>query len=119
MQNLRTMYYNTISEKPIDDKMWTNTERVGQRTNYFNRFHGLNKTKEVNNLNLANEFRGLLILDYYEALNNCDTGEHKTINTFDRENLSGTRLRIGKRKSKATKELFPNPYYLTKYILKK
>ena len=119
LQNLRTMYYNTIPEKLIDDKKWTNTERAGQKTNYFNRLHGLNKTKEVSNPYLATEFRGLLISDYDEALNNCDTGEYKTITAFDRESLGGTRLRIGKRKSNATKELFPSPYDLTKYNIEK
>ena len=73
----------------------------------------------MNNLSFANGFKGLLISDYDEALNNCDTAQYKTITTFDRKSLSGTRLRIGKQKSKATKELFPNPYDLTKYILKK
>ena len=121
LQKIRTMYYNTVPEKLIDDRKCIKTEReISNKTNdNFNRLHGLNKSKEVSSPYLASEFRGLLISDYDEALNNCDAGDYKTLTAFDRETLGSTRLRIGKRKSNATKELFPSPYDLTKYNIQK
>jgi len=58
---------------------------------------------------MASDFRGLLIADYNHALNNCDTGNYKTLIQKDKEIIG-----LVKRKSNATKELFPSPYDLTK-----
>ena len=68
----------------------------------------------MTNAFLESDFRGLLIADFPEALENCDTGDYKTLTHAERESLDGTKVRVGKRKSNATRELFPSPYDMTK-----
>ena len=108
------MYYDTVPlklYKPTENSLGLQTMKGSEK---YARLHNTKKSNDFSNPYLASDFRGLIISDYDEALNNCDTGNYKTLTTFDTKTL-GNRLRIGKRKSNATKELFPSPYDLTRY----
>ena len=114
LDKLDKIEFNLTPVKKFDDK-FPNTNRSPFIEDTFNRLYDIKKFKDISSPYLATDFRGLLISDYDEALNNCDTGNYKTLTTFNKEDLGSTRFRIGKRKSNATKELFPTPYDLSKF----
>lgn len=80
----------------------------------FERLHSQPRYSGVSSPFLAADFRGLLLTDYKEALNNCE-GNYRTLSKIEGDGLARTRIRIGKYKSNATKEMFPSPYDLTKF----
>ena len=114
LENITAMNDKTVSDKLFNNKA-SKTDRTRFIEDTYNRLYDTKKVKDVSNPYLATDYRGLLISDYNEALNNCDTGDYKPLISLDKELLGGSRLRIGKRKSNATKELFPTPYDLTKF----
>lgn len=113
-KNIDKVDFNKTPDKLSNGK-YLKSSRSPFIEDTFNRLYDMKKSKDMSNPYLATDFRGLLISDYDEALNNCDTGNYKTLTTFNKDDLGSTRLRIGKRKSNATKELFPTPYDLTKF----
>lgn len=124
LQNIRKQYYDTLPSKP--QKQVLQPHKTLQSSAKFNRLHSVKRSCEVTNRDpfLASEFRGLLYADYQEALNNCDTVSSQlakfgtqTLTNFDKESLASTNFLGSRRKSNATKELFPSPYDLTKYNL--
>lgn len=114
LQDVRKNYYETVPLKKSTQKSLYSPLKTTKASERFDRLSSTKRGTEFSNPYLASEFRGLLISDWDEALNNCDTGDYKTLTSFDKK-LLGNRLAIGKRKSNATRELFPSPYDLTKY----
>ncbi|CAI2364288.1 unnamed protein product [Moneuplotes crassus] len=83
-------------------------------TKKFDRLHNQPKYTGISSPFLAADFRGLLIADYNEALNNCNKN-YQTLTKFDKNSLGSNRIRVGKYKSNATSEVFPSPYDMTKF----
>lgn len=85
-----------------------------QGSSKFTKLYSLRKTQDISPF-LASDFRGLLIADYNEALKNWDTADYNTLINTNSTSLS--EIKQVRRKSNATKELFPSPYDLTKFNL--
>lgn len=114
LQDVRKQYYDTVPSKKYKPQSVVRPLRTLKNSEQLSKLAYTKKSTEFSNPYLASDFRGLIISDNDEALNNCDTGNYRTLTTFDTQAI-GNRLRIGKKKSNATKELFPSPYDLTQY----
>jgi hypothetical protein len=113
LNNVRN-YYGTLDEREIEMPNKFKKVRSIQKSANFSRLSSLKKNPDASNPFLASDFRGLLIADYNEALNNWDIG-YRTLTNIQQDRMEGTRIRINKRKSNATNQLFPSPYDMTKF----
>ena len=114
LKNISKIQLQTLPDKEITLTQSFKPVKQLQSNKKFERLHSQTKYRGVSSPFLAADFRGLLITDYNEALNNW-SNNYKTLTKIDKEKLGGTRIRIGKYKSNATKEMFPSPFDLTKH----
>lgn len=70
LSNARKIYYDTLPEREIKLTNKFKTMRPIQKSANFERLYSLKKNPDASNPFLASDFRGLLITDYNEALNN-------------------------------------------------
>lgn len=70
LTNVRRLYYDTLPEREIKLSNKVRTMRPIQKSANFERLYSLKKNPDASNPFLASDFRGLLITDYNEALNN-------------------------------------------------
>ena len=113
LKNINKIQLQTLPDKEITLTQSFKPIKQLKSNKKFERLHSQTKYSGVSSPFLAADFRGLLITDYNEALNNWGNN-YKTLTKIDKEKLGGTRIRIGKFKSNATKEMFPSPFDLTK-----
>ena len=115
LQDVKKSYFDTVPIHEYQQQTQQFVPGAIKKPGKLSRLHYTPQAKQFTSPYLARDFRGLIISDNDEALNNCDTGNYQTLTSIDDKLTPSSRLKIGKRKSNATKELFPSPYDLTNH----